>query len=106
MWKLKYLLKLRHTDSRIILGGSAFSLMSQDIFTCLDADFGIVGEGERASKVCHRSGLSFCHSLLIGGAGETMETVQRTFDAILAMSRRLLAVWWEFVFFPEHVCLR
>jgi len=40
----------------------------------------------RASEVCHRSGLSFCHSLLIGGPGETMETVQRTFDAILAMS--------------------
>jgi radical SAM superfamily enzyme YgiQ (UPF0313 family) len=43
-------------------------------------------EMNRASMVCHRSGLSFCHSLLIGGPGETMETVQRTFDAILAMS--------------------
>jgi radical SAM superfamily enzyme YgiQ (UPF0313 family) len=38
----------RHTDSRIILGGSAFSLMPNDIFTYLDADYGIVGEGERA----------------------------------------------------------
>jgi len=43
-------------------------------------------EMHRASEICHRSGLSFCHSLLIGGPGETMETVQRTFDAILAMS--------------------
>ncbi len=40
----------------------------------------------QASKVCHSSGLSFCHSLLIGGPGETMQTVQRTFDAILDMS--------------------
>ena len=43
-------------------------------------------EMNRASKICHSSGLSFCHSLLIGGPGETVETVQRTFDAILAMS--------------------
>ncbi len=40
----------------------------------------------RASELCHSSGLSFCHSLLIGGPGETMQTVRRTFDAILAMS--------------------
>jgi len=38
----------RHTDRCIILGGSAFSLMPDDIFTYLDADFGIVGEGELA----------------------------------------------------------
>jgi radical SAM superfamily enzyme YgiQ (UPF0313 family) len=38
----------RHTDSRIILGGSAFSLMPNEIFAYLDADFGIVGEGEQA----------------------------------------------------------
>ena len=43
-------------------------------------------EMNRASEICHSSGLSFCHSLLIGGPGETMQTVQRTFDAILAMS--------------------
>ena len=43
-------------------------------------------EMNHASEVCHKSGLSFCHSLLIGGPGETMQTVQRTFDAILAMS--------------------
>ena len=35
----------RHSDSRIVLGGSAFSLMPHEIFACLDADFGIVGEG-------------------------------------------------------------
>jgi len=40
----------------------------------------------RASETCRGSDLSFCHSLLIGGPGETMETVQRTFDAILAMA--------------------
>ena len=43
-------------------------------------------EIHRASEICHSLGLSFCHSLLIGGPGETMQTVQRTFDAILAMS--------------------
>ena len=43
-------------------------------------------EMRQASKICHQSDLSFCHSLLIGGPGETMQTVQQTFDAILAMS--------------------
>jgi radical SAM superfamily enzyme YgiQ (UPF0313 family) len=43
-------------------------------------------EMNRASEICHSSGLPFCHSLLIGGPGETMQTVQRSFDAILAMS--------------------
>ena len=38
----------RHSDSRIVLGGSAFSLMPDEIFACLDVDFGIVGEGELA----------------------------------------------------------
>ncbi len=40
---------------------------------------------KKASDVCHQSGMPFCHSLLIGGPGETMETVQQTFDTILTM---------------------
>jgi radical SAM superfamily enzyme YgiQ (UPF0313 family) len=43
-------------------------------------------EIKRASRICHQSDLSFCHSLLIGGPGETMRTVQQTFDAILDMA--------------------
>lgn len=41
---------------------------------------------ENASSICRKSGISFCHSLLLGGPGETMETVQETLDAILGMS--------------------
>ena len=40
----------------------------------------------RASEICHRFDLSFCHSLLLGGPGETMQTVKQTLDAIVAMS--------------------
>ena len=40
----------------------------------------------RASEICHQFDLSFCHSLLIGGPGETMQTVQQTLDAIVDMS--------------------
>ncbi len=40
----------------------------------------------RASEICHQFNLSFCHSLLIGGPGETMQTVKQTLDAIVAMS--------------------
>ncbi len=45
-----------------------------------------VNDLENASSICRRSGISFCHSLLLGGPGETMETVRRTLDAILGMS--------------------
>ncbi len=39
----------------------------------------------RASEICHQFDLSFCHSLLLGGPGETMQTVQQTLDAIAGM---------------------
>ncbi len=39
-----------------------------------------------ASSICLKSHMRFCHSLLMGGPGETMETVQETFDKILGMS--------------------
>jgi radical SAM superfamily enzyme YgiQ (UPF0313 family) len=38
------------------------------------------------SKLCHQAGMPFCHSLLLGGPGETLETVHATLDAIAAMS--------------------
>ncbi len=41
---------------------------------------------EKTSSICRKSGISFCHSLLLGGPGETMETVRQTFDAILGMA--------------------
>jgi len=44
-----------------------------------------VGDLHRASEICRQVGISFCHSLLIGGPGETMATVRETFDAVLEM---------------------
>jgi radical SAM superfamily enzyme YgiQ (UPF0313 family) len=41
---------------------------------------------KKASAICRQSGMAFCHSLLIGGPGETMETVQQTLDTIVAIS--------------------
>ena len=40
----------------------------------------------RASILCRDVGLSFCHSVLLGGPGETMETVKRSLEAIREMS--------------------
>ncbi len=45
-----------------------------------------VSDLKRASDICRQSGMPFCHSLLMGGPGETMETVRETFDTILAMA--------------------
>ena len=39
-----------------------------------------------ASDICRQLGMSFCHSLLLGGPGETMESVHQTVNAILEMS--------------------
>jgi len=41
---------------------------------------------EKASSICLKSGISFCHSLLLGGPGETMKTVNQTLEAVLNMS--------------------
>jgi radical SAM superfamily enzyme YgiQ (UPF0313 family) len=41
---------------------------------------------QSASSICRRSGMSFCHSLLLGGPGETMKTVHQTLDMIIDMS--------------------
>jgi radical SAM superfamily enzyme YgiQ (UPF0313 family) len=40
----------------------------------------------QASKICSQLDISFCHSLLLGGPGETMETVCQTFDTIQDIS--------------------
>lgn len=34
----------------------------------------------KASELCHRHGLKFCHSLIFGGPGETLRTVNETID--------------------------
>lgn len=45
-----------------------------------------VDEVRNASTVCREAGMSFCHSLIIGGPGETMDSVHRTFDTVNGMS--------------------
>ena len=45
-----------------------------------------INDLKNASSICRQAGISFCHSLLLGGPGETMETVHQTFDTILDMS--------------------
>ena len=47
-----------------------------------------LGELKKASDICRKAGMSFCHSLLFGGPGETMETVRETITTIEGMSPR------------------
>ena len=37
----------KHSDARLILGGSGFTIFPAETMQALDADYGIVGEGER-----------------------------------------------------------
>ncbi len=43
-----------------------------------------VEQALRVSGICSRSGLPFCHSLLLGGPGENIRTVRETFDNVKA----------------------
>ena len=45
-----------------------------------------VNDLREASAICQKSDISYCHNLLLGGPGETMETVRQTLDAINNMS--------------------
>jgi radical SAM superfamily enzyme YgiQ (UPF0313 family) len=36
-----------HTQAKVVLGGSGFTILPKEWMRCLDADFGIIGEGER-----------------------------------------------------------
>jgi radical SAM superfamily enzyme YgiQ (UPF0313 family) len=38
-----------------------------------------------ASNACRSAGISFCHSLLLGGPGETMDTLRRTVETVAGM---------------------
>lgn len=60
-----------------------------------------VSDLKRASDICHQSGMSFCHSLLMGGPGETMETVQQTLDTILAMDSTAVICMVGIRVFPD-----
>lgn len=41
----------RYTSAPIILGGAGFSIFPYDILSALDADYGVVGEGERLAAL-------------------------------------------------------
>ena len=58
---------------------------NQDMLDNLGKNF-TVNDLREASAICQQSGISFCHSLLLGGPGETMETVRQTLDLIQDMS--------------------
>ena len=58
---------------------------NQTMLVSLGKNF-TVTDLRNASTICRQAGMSFCHSLLLGGPGETMETVHQTFDAVLGMS--------------------
>jgi radical SAM superfamily enzyme YgiQ (UPF0313 family) len=40
----------------------------------------------QASQICRQAGMPFCHSLLLGGPGETVETIRATLDTVDALS--------------------
>jgi radical SAM superfamily enzyme YgiQ (UPF0313 family) len=65
----------RHSSAPIILGGSGFTLMPDALHGFLQADYGIVGEGERAilallERLSEGSGVASLPGPIFGGSGE------------------------------------
>ena len=60
-----------------------------------------VDDLRRASRICKEAGISFCHSLLLGGPGETMESVQQTLNTIKGMSPTAIICMVGIRVFPE-----
>jgi hypothetical protein len=56
-----------------------------------------------ASAICREAEMPFCHSLLLGGPGETMATVEQTLEAILAMSATAVVCMIGIRIFPRTV---
>jgi len=40
----------------------------------------------KASQICEKNSIKYCHSIILGGPGETMDTVKMTLDNILDIS--------------------
>jgi len=60
-----------------------------------------VGDLDEASKICRNAEMSFCHSLLLGGPGETMTSVRETFDAVLETSPTAVICMVGIRIFPD-----
>ncbi|UCD31546.1 MAG: cobalamin-dependent protein [Desulfobacterales bacterium] len=60
-----------------------------------------VSDLQSASAICRRVGLSFCHSLLLGGPGETMKTVNETLKTVLEMSPTAVICMLGIRMFPK-----
>jgi radical SAM superfamily enzyme YgiQ (UPF0313 family) len=56
---------------------------------------------KRASAICRQEGLPLCHSLLLGGPGETMDTVRQTVDSIIEMSPTAIICMIGIRMFPD-----
>ncbi|HES58906.1 MAG TPA: radical SAM protein, partial [Caldithrix sp.] len=54
----------KSSDAKIILGGSAFTILPEEILSTIGADFGIVGEGE----------FTFCNLIENINSGKTIDT--------------------------------
>jgi radical SAM superfamily enzyme YgiQ (UPF0313 family) len=60
-----------------------------------------LGDLQEASGICKKAGMPFCHSLLFGGPGETMQTVRETIKTIEEMSPRAVICMIGIRVFPR-----
>jgi len=58
---------------------------------------------ENASVICREAGMPFCHSLLLGGPGETMTTLEQTIEEVQAMSATAVICMIGIRIFPRTV---
>ena len=59
-----------------------------------------------ASRACRDAGLGFCHGLLLGSPGETLDTMRRTLDAVEEMGPRAVVAMLGVRVLPRTRLLR
>ncbi|MBN1363299.1 MAG: radical SAM protein [Syntrophaceae bacterium] len=74
----------KNSQARIVLGGSGFTIFPVEFMTALDADFGIVGEGERLSMLLDALERNMDVKKISGVlTKEKMDIVYRPFEGLI-----------------------
>ena len=73
---------------------------SDDILRCLGREF-TVADLSRTAEVCHQEGITFMYDLLLGGPGETRESMRQTIEAMKRLAPDRVGVSFGVRVFPR-----
>jgi radical SAM superfamily enzyme YgiQ (UPF0313 family) len=71
-----------------------------DMLRCLGRDFS-VADLSRTAEVCHQEGIVFMYDLLLGGPGETKDSIRQTIETMRKLSPDRVGVSFGVRIFPQ-----